>query len=931
MRDLSYISEYRYWILVALTAIFYIACISIFIWGDLPHGLYAGTDGRFFKNFANLTYGHSDFLGAGGPYQHMGLGSSGSFVNYWLIPAYIPFLIADSEIAPLASTAISAFFLIVSSTFIARTMGLGRVESLSIGQLTVLVLFPFQYEFGILFNYVLNPAFAYTYSLLVIVLAFWIKYFQAKALKEKFSLLVLINAISLYLASVDPIGFGMNALWLLPLFLLVGLERKNIASGVYAAAITISAFLMFGLLNYLIDIMNSLGKFVDAALFMHRPDAYLLSFTYSRRGFITFGLLLIGLLFNFPRSPILRRFSIALISLFVIIFLHGLAWIEIGYNPLPWSPSYAELAIFPIFLIVSGSGWIHATGLLYKRLISKLNLQPTRSTFTPSSTHSDLSLTKIHSILLLVAPLLLVAGYASFLLDKRGQIYLEREKSYTLPDEARLILKDYAIQGKDFRGYVFVFPFNPSKGHIHPVALYNELWALGVPTLNEYGFVPASTTIFWSLAVDKVNKIAATAPAGFDKSIFEALNISLIVHNESVVIPGFQLWRKISLSESDEALYFYARSGELKLFSPVRVETMASVHQTIRYSTNDNFDWSNQAILDKGLTVPLSKASYSNLGIVRGGYEFSASSPSVSLVILPIRFTHCLNFSGSQEGVELVRANGFLTGVIFSGQVNVKIGSSLSPFNSMCLRRDFEDFSDEIKAGVFRMQHELDQTANASVRQNGSAFRGFLYSTETGRNALKFLAKLEIRDGYLFPGTTDACSERGDGQNFLTDHSDAEHYERDERFPLRKIVSPRDFDTLRLIDYFAGNGFAPAEVINGVPFRRLDFGFNEGYVLYNSDRRKLTWVEIDLFPESLLWSPNFSVSFNGKSLPYKIKTEGRDFITLRFSLEGNAVPQCHGWIEVLFSANRNNFRPEKQRFDKWMGWSVLVSEIRFGT
>jgi hypothetical protein len=124
-------------------------------------------------------------------------------------------------------------------------------------------------------------------------------------------------------------------------------------------------------------------------------------------------------------------------------------------------------------------------------------------------------------------------------------------------------------------------------------------------------------------------------------------------------------------------------------YSPTEIMTAQSAADAIDAFASPNFDFSRQAVLSVEVRDRLVPASDVKLSVIRGGLHLSGRSDGTSLVLLPQQFSNCLR--AHDERARLMRADLFLTGVIFSGSIDTDISFDYGILSPECRRADFAD------------------------------------------------------------------------------------------------------------------------------------------------------------------------------------------------------------------------------------------------
>ncbi|MDA2955266.1 MAG: hypothetical protein O3B17_05440 [Actinomycetota bacterium] len=131
-------------------------------------------------------------------------------------------------------------------------------------------------------------------------------------------------------------------------------------------------------------------------------------------------------------------------------------------------------------------------------------------------------------------------------------------------------------------------------------------------------------------------------------------------------------------------------------YSPTTVFIAKTMAETFRIMRLNDFSASTDVVLMRDLDAKLVPVNKSRLTIMNGDLLVEAESNGVSLIILPLEFSSCLNFSQNSDssyflGAQL--ADGLLTAVVFDKNLdlNIKFRSGLFG-NSGCRLEDLQDF-----------------------------------------------------------------------------------------------------------------------------------------------------------------------------------------------------------------------------------------------
>jgi hypothetical protein len=126
-------------------------------------------------------------------------------------------------------------------------------------------------------------------------------------------------------------------------------------------------------------------------------------------------------------------------------------------------------------------------------------------------------------------------------------------------------------------------------------------------------------------------------------------------------------------------------------YSPTEVVVAKDAKETLARMKAPGFDGRRSVVTTADLPGELLPARGASMALIEGGLALSAASDGVSILVLPVQFSHCwVPVAGSK--VTLFRANLMQLGVRFSGQLSAQIQYRFGPFwNSSCRREDGKD------------------------------------------------------------------------------------------------------------------------------------------------------------------------------------------------------------------------------------------------
>jgi hypothetical protein len=146
----------------------------------------------------------------------------------------------------------------------------------------------------------------------------------------------------------------------------------------------------------------------------------------------------------------------------------------------------------------------------------------------------------------------------------------------------------------------------------------------------------------------------------------------------------------------DENVLLDLGQPNLGTYSPVSIKSADSLAAFFEIIESDSFDASISAGVEGDVPTDLVVARKTKFEISDGDALISAESLGRSMILLPIEFSRCLTIESNGESVSdvaMVRANGFLTGLIFDKVLDAKIKLRTGLFdNPTCRNKDLKEF-----------------------------------------------------------------------------------------------------------------------------------------------------------------------------------------------------------------------------------------------
>ena len=224
------------------------------------------------------------------------------------------------------------------------------------------------------------------------------------------------------------------------------------------------------------------------------------------------------------------------------------------------------------------------------------------------------------------------------------------------------------------------------------------LWYFGIPTLIELN---QFSSPFFHL----VNARLLNAPGALDLRAYETQSV---VDDRVMALLGVRYLISDKLLperppavqhrfvEGRDLFVYSVPDTNLAGYSVTQVRRATNAREGIALLADRSLDVRDVAVLTAADEVPpLVRASDSRLLVERGGYRIEAASTGVSLLVLPIEYSHCLRPEWSSlagaPSPRLLRANLTMAAVLFTGEVKGRLTLRYGPLSSGCRIEDWRE------------------------------------------------------------------------------------------------------------------------------------------------------------------------------------------------------------------------------------------------
>ena len=905
----------------------------IYVWIQIPQGLYAGTDGRLFKGLIAMQQEFSTPFALNGMNVLQGMGNTFHPMNIWLHPSYLPFHFFGEETAVLISTVISWLALVLATYCLSRCWGLGEGSATVAAQASTLLFYPFQYEFGLGINYLLNPGVAFIaatmFAALGVLSDIGDKFTKnEKPLKE----ILILALLLLWGVSADPIWWFVHALFFSPFlsipFFSTPLKGKFLLLLLIALIFMIGQ--MSGILSYLVSLFSYTARtFAPSEVIGHAPSATLIFSQLSMPLRWQHFFMIAGIFLNlYSAEKSQKNLSIVLLGYSgILIILSCLFILSVTFTA-P-APAYIEQACAPFYFVGSISGC--SVFLISIKRAWEKNKISNSQIFHPSNWLNNCCLNsamaRLFKYLIYSLSLGLVACYIFYLMPTRKSIYIENADTINVPESFQFLLKDLIVRkNTPFKGYVLIDEAVEYLQGSRKYSLY--LWKNNIPTINEYSQLITPFSFLFASRLMAGNQFGGTNgwPIFYiNQKIARILCVAVIISGEPLDISDFQLVETITLPTGN-LIYVYKTNKKVPLLNPLKWEFMPSLDETYKRIKSSSFDPDEIVLIQEALPENLVKINSISFAINSPGYRVSVRSGGLACVILPVQFTHALEAKMIQgDKVRLFRANGLLTGVMVKGDVEFALESKFSLFNARNRKKDMAD----LKEMVLGLDARPLPVPSGGDRIDLSAGRKrvvkLLSETKMAQSIKHLIKDFSRIPEYRFKAQGTSCQHFASNSKkyvdnlFLSGFGDAPPWLQEKNGNHSRISMDGSF---------LGVGWGEIGQLSTGPVRRLDYRHDEGIVLFRVDPQKSYRVKLryDMhMPQHV--ANDLTVGFNGVKAEVAETGQEGEFAWTEYLLPKSIAGSCNGWVELLISTRGKTYRPASKRNTPWTGFHLLLNSI----
>lgn len=229
------------------------------------------------------------------------------------------------------------------------------------------------------------------------------------------------------------------------------------------------------------------------------------------------------------------------------------------------------------------------------------------------------------------------------------------------------------------------------------------LWFNAIPTLTEYSplitpqFHYVTRNILGRKGDQEVRNMMTLRK--LSPLYLRAMGVSKLVTDTP--LSGQKLLAQEKYEEG--AVYLYAFTNpNLGNWSPTKAVIYKDAAEAINIMKSGGFNPGQEILLEKPLEdVKLTPATATQMIVGQGRYEISAQSRDHSVLLLPVEYSHCFDFSAQSNGAftpVLLRGNIMFAAVLFQKDIKATLTYKNGPFTRPgCRLKDYREFKALLK------------------------------------------------------------------------------------------------------------------------------------------------------------------------------------------------------------------------------------------
>lgn len=656
-----------------------------------------------------------------------GLGSIDFPLQQKLIPEYLFSRLFTHDVNYVLLFTVGSLELFLGTLFLGRSLKLSWNISLTAGWVMALLAFGWtSVKIGSLFW--LQPDYAHLIAIGCFLIGLVLR-ISGRSIKESVLNGCAFFVLLVWLFLSQPTQLILLLPVLTVFFLIFILTNKPIWSSkslhqVVVLGATLFILTIFGIFSYLYGLVSyTAAAFFSNELINDRSDQRFISELLfgGTNGKRFFFIGLVGLVVAGVRRRINRASIYALFTTLLLIWTYGFLNTH-SVQEIGPSANYIEHLVFPFFALGIGVCFDYVLKLLF-RIIASWNIKMI----------SFLRLSGGNEFSALLIPVLMLGLTLSWILNTQDQAFKESTGRPLYPPTetsiTKILEKEIGLFGDNkYAGRVVTLtdppendvsnsPSDSTWARIHRFESFvfgntgNEhrgtgFIYFGIPKLSTYDQLLSPALFRFSIEylsfsqdVQIRNELVLRH---IDLDIYRMFGIRFVVSNRE--IEYLEVRETIQLPGNSKLFLYDIGVVNVGNYSPTKVVVSESLDESFDIIDSADFDAKVTVVSDVSLGGSFVPATTSSISHKGNDLLVEGTSSGRSILLLPFEFSRCFDVT-TRSGARplLFRANTLLTGVVFTGSVDVWLKYRTGPFhNSTCRIQDSKDFSKLLENKIYK-------------------------------------------------------------------------------------------------------------------------------------------------------------------------------------------------------------------------------------
>jgi len=219
------------------------------------------------------------------------------------------------------------------------------------------------------------------------------------------------------------------------------------------------------------------------------------------------------------------------------------------------------------------------------------------------------------------------------------------------------------------------------------------LWQFGIPSFDEYAHMITKALVLFTSALLSERPFDYRVIRAYEirADILRMIGVRYVLSDGPLDVPGLAEVQRLEYGGSWEVkLFLYELEGtNLGNWSPTEVIVVQSEQDLLTAMKSNQQSLRTKVFFSSPPPVRTFTAMQRGaLSFDINEFRFRGEADGWSLALLPLQFSHCWKPVSPSSEIQLIRANFFMTGLVFKGSVDIRYKFEFGPFHSQCRKID---------------------------------------------------------------------------------------------------------------------------------------------------------------------------------------------------------------------------------------------------